>query len=178
MLSISISVLLFALWLLRILIFPGMYLESHFFCPVFDVAQHFLKPLLCRSKQEHIVSKAQIREAIVIAISWAKCHSFFHLPAWKVVFQGHLQDRVEEQAGWRVDLLGRLFFDLEHVTLLVRHYSSFSVFVESFQEVDVFMFDTTGFEGVPYGVVGDGIKPLHEVNRRRGFCETVTSEAA
>ena len=41
------------------------------------------------------------------------------------------------------------FFDLEHVTFFVSHYSGFLVFVSSFQEVDELMLDTTNFEGVP-----------------------------
>ena len=59
----------------------------------YDLSQLFL----CRSKQEHVVSKSQIREAVVIAVFEAKMPIPFSLPAWKVIFQGHLQNSVEEQ---------------------------------------------------------------------------------
>ena len=64
MLSISISFLLFELRLLRIFVFPGCIVS-----PSFEVAHHFLELFFCGSKQEHVVSKAHIREAVVIAIS-------------------------------------------------------------------------------------------------------------
>ena len=64
----------------------------------------------------------------MIVVSEANTHSSLLLPAWKVVFQGHLQSSVEEQARQRIALLGP-FFDLEHVTFFVSHYSTFLVFV-------------------------------------------------
>ena len=68
-----------------------MYFESHLFCAVLEFAQHLLELLFCGRKQEDIVSKAHIREAIVVVVSQANTHSPFLLPAWKVVFQRHLQ---------------------------------------------------------------------------------------
>ena len=74
-----------------------------------EVAQNFLELLLCGSKQEHIASNAHIREAVLIVVSWANTHSPFLLPAWKVVFQGHLEKNVEEQARQLITLLGPFF---------------------------------------------------------------------
>ena len=82
MLSISISFLLFELWLLRI----WMYFEFHLFCAMLEVAQHFLELLSCRSKLEHIVSKAHIREAVVIVDSKTNTHSLCFCQRGKLSF--------------------------------------------------------------------------------------------
>ena len=59
-----------------------------------------------------------------MVVSWANTQSSLLLPAWKVVFQRHLQNSVEEQARQRITLLGP-FFDLERVAFVVSHYSGF-----------------------------------------------------
>ena len=78
--------------------FSWMYLESHLFCAMFEVAQHFLKLLLCRSKKKHVVSKAQIREAVVVVISYANAQSFFlPNPFSFAIVGGHLSKPPVEQ---------------------------------------------------------------------------------
>ena len=124
--SISISFLMFELRLLRIFVFPGYMLSPTFPRAALEVTRHFFEDvaLLKKQKKEYIVSKAHIREAVVIVVSQVNTHSPCLLPAWKVVFQCHLQKSVEEQARLRITLLGS-FFDLEHVTFFVSHYSGF-----------------------------------------------------
>ena len=131
--------------------FPWMHLESNLFCAMFEVAQHFLKLLLCGSKQEHVVSKAQISEAVVIVRSFSlkqlpNLFFFCHRgrSSFKATCRTVLKSKLDNGSPCLVPLL-----DFEHVAVLVRHYSSFLVVEKSCQEVDVLMLDTTGFEGVP-----------------------------
>ena len=72
--------------------------ESHFFSTLLEFAQHFLKLFFGGCKQEHIVCKSQVCEAVMVVVTQVDSHTFFLLPTWKVVFQCFLQNRVEEQA--------------------------------------------------------------------------------
>ena len=84
-----------------------------------EVAQHFGELLFCRSKQEHVVSKVDIREAVVIVVSLANTLSPFSSEKVGSRLSMHLQKSVEEQARLRITLLGP-FFALEHATFLKR----------------------------------------------------------
>ena len=97
MLSISISFLLFQLWLLRIFVFPGCILGPTFSVLCLKSHSIFEAALL---RKQIVVHRHQISicEAVMVVVSWANTHSSFRLPTWNVFFQGCLQNSVEEQA--------------------------------------------------------------------------------
>ena len=113
---------------LRIFVFPGCIFESHLFCAVLEVAQHFLKLLFLRKQIR--VHRQQI--SCLVRQSWSlypkqiPIHLCFCLRG-RSSFKDHLQNSVEEQARHtEVTLLGP-FFDLEHVAFFASHHNGFLV---------------------------------------------------
>ena len=149
MLSISISFLLFELWLLRIFRLSWMYFESHLFCAALEVAQHFLKLLFRRSKlgahrQQSAYSWGSRDRCLLskypFLSSFASVEGRLSRPSAEQCWRA---SSTEDHPAWSY------FLDLEHVAFFVSHYSGFLVFVVFFQEVDVFMFDTATIWGRP-----------------------------
>ena len=97
-LSISISFLLFELWLLRIFVFPGWILSPTFSVQCLKSHYIFWSCSFVEANKSTPSAKRKFMRQ-----SWSPSPKqmpipFFLLPAWKVIFQGHLQNSVEEQA--------------------------------------------------------------------------------
>ena len=131
--SISISILLFELWLLRIFVFLGWILTPTVFVLRLNSHNIFWSCSFEDSQKEHVVSKSHVCEAVVIFVAQVNSHSSF-LPARNVFFQCFLQNRVEEEARQRVTLFGSLF-DLKHVAFFVCQYCGFLVSVQFFRRL-------------------------------------------
>ena len=58
--------------------------ESHFFSTPLDFALHFWS---CSFKQEHVVSKSHVCEAVMIGVTQVDAHTFSLLRTWDVVCQ-------------------------------------------------------------------------------------------
>ena len=50
--------------------------DTHFFSTFLEVAQHFLKLFFGGGKQEHVVSKSHVCEAVVVVVAHVDSHSF------------------------------------------------------------------------------------------------------
>ena len=61
--------------------------ESHFFSTPLEFAQHFLKLFFGGCKQEHVVRKSHVCEAVMVVVTQVNSHTLFLLPARNVVFQ-------------------------------------------------------------------------------------------
>ena len=72
--------------------------DSHFFSTSLEFAQQFTKLFSGRCKQEHVVGKPQVREAVMVVVTQVDSHTFFLLPARNVVFQCFLKNYVEKHA--------------------------------------------------------------------------------
>ena len=84
----------------------------------------------------------------MIMVAQVYTHSFFLLPSLNFILQCVLKNRVQQQAGQRVTLLG-YFSDVENVALFVCLYRCLLVSVYLLQEADVIVIDVARFEGVP-----------------------------
>ena len=84
-----------------------------------EVANHFLELHQRSGEQEHVVSTTQVCEAVTLRITQTYAHAFRFLPAFHIIFQCHVEHRIEEQAGQRITLF-RSPLDLEHVAFFVR----------------------------------------------------------
>ena len=51
--------------------------ESHLFCTLLEFAQHCLELFFWGCKQEHVVSKSHVCQAVVIVVAQENSHSFF-----------------------------------------------------------------------------------------------------
>ena len=51
--------------------------ETHVFRTFIEFAQHFLKLFFGGCKQEHVVGKSQVCEAVVVVVAQVDSHSFF-----------------------------------------------------------------------------------------------------
>ena len=76
----------------------------------------------------------------MIIVAQVNSHSSFLLPAWNVFFQ----------CFYRTVLKGKLDNgSISNITFFVYQHCGFLVSVQFLQEVDVVMFDTARFAGVP-----------------------------
>ena len=77
MLSTSISFLVFRVLVAKNFRLSWMNPESHFFSTPLEFAQPFLKLFFGRRKQEHIVSKSHVCEAVMVVVTQINSHTFF-----------------------------------------------------------------------------------------------------
>ena len=141
--SISISFLMFELWLLRIFVFPGWILGPTFSVLRLKIALHFWELFLCKVANRSIVSKSHVWYAVVIVVAQVNSHSFFFiLPEWNASSSNtfcrtELKSKLDSGSA-----LFCSFLDLKRVTFFVCHHCGFLVAVQFLQEMDVIMFDT------------------------------------